>query len=148
MGFTVVNQCWIFGKCPGPSPDMSALPTAQDPSAVALATFIFTLPYLPLAVLGAFAFFLLPRAVGRPSHPALYRTQRAGFTDAGYMLEDGFSRGEGDWRSLYGYRDTPSLFVLYRTRIDACWFIPKRAFNDPAALAWVMWTLAARARPV
>ena len=125
-------------------------PTTQEQADNARETFIHTLPYLPLVVIVLILVVLrsqLPRGVGRTPHPALYRTQRAAFTEAGYVLEDGFSRREGDWSSLYGYSDTPSLLLLYPSRDDPH-FVPKRAFDNPAALAWVMWVLATRARRV
>jgi hypothetical protein len=150
----VITPCWMAYHCPVMSgmrapPTMSATPQEQADNATE--TFIHTLPYFPLLVLlllfWLFLRFLLTRGVGGPPHPALYRTQRAAFTEAGFVLEDGFSRREGGWSTLYGYSDTPSLLLLYPSRDDPH-LVPKRAFDNPAALAWVMWVLATRARRV
>lgn len=152
LAFTAVNQCWIFGKCPGPPAvrmwSATQMPSDTDQtSEIARMTFIHTLSYLAFAVLVLFGLTLLPRGIGRPPHPALYRTQQATLTESGFLLEDGFSRWEGAWPTLYGYSDTPSLLLLYRGPNDVH-FIPKRAFDHPAALAWLMWVLATRARRV
>src|SRR5690348_8511694 len=79
LAFMAISQCWFASKDAAPPP-----PPTQTQWENSRETFIGTLPYIPLAILPLFVFFvLLPRlrrSVSQLPHPALYRTQQAGFT--------------------------------------------------------------------
>ena len=126
-----------------PSRARAAAPGAP-PASNAKATFEFSdpdllIPLIPWALLVGVALLAATVQQRRGLYklwevqPPLRRPHQADFSDYGVIVSDAYVRTTSQWQAFEGFRETPSLFVLYTSPL-AFLIVPKRAFTDPAQL--------------